>query len=147
MKIPQAKLHTTLQRISKNGRQLITSLQGTTSHFELIFCILHILHHPKTTQGIENVNYQQSSLQWQHQGRDHSWTYLFSGYRNRGNCMAICLCHLSLTPDSWFPCWSHRTWSLLLQCVPCPIKISSDYAISTWPAACSGPACVQQTLL
>ena len=75
------------------------------------------------------MNREQSTPQWQHQGGDHLWTYLFS-YSNRGNCMAICRCHLSLMPDSLFPCWSYWTWSLLLLCIPCQKKMAGVFHLS-----------------
>jgi len=39
---------------------------------------------------------------WQQQGQRHSWTYLFSGYSDRGNRMAICRSRLLLLPDLRF---------------------------------------------
>jgi len=65
----------------------------TTYHQSLLALVLHRALCVNSKRLKELKTWTMNSLLYNKDG-DHSWTYLFSGYSDRGNCMAVCRCCL-----------------------------------------------------
>jgi len=122
-------------------------LGPTTHHKSLLALIWHVLHHPLVQKGLEDtlaVNCEQStSSMVATTTRGHA--YSVSRVIEVTACQSVDAVK-SLLPDLWFLSLDRQISWLQSWGLPVAHTLWSVLAISTWPAACVGAACVHCAL-